>query len=108
MKDKVYKIFTESEWKAFQADGRFKGSENDLRDGFIHLSAKQQVDGVIERYFTGVRPLYIAGFSSPRIMQLLKWEISDSKDHYPHLYDVDLLANEVTDFIKFLKSCWIL
>jgi uncharacterized protein (DUF952 family) len=100
MNDKVYKIFTESEWRTFQADGRFKGSENDLRDGFIHFSAKQQVDGVIERYFTGVRPLYIAAFSSPRIMQLLKWEISDSKEVYPHLYDVDLLANEVVDFIK--------
>ena len=56
MQDKVYKIFTKSEWKDFQKAGQFKGLADDLRDGFIHLSTEEQVDGVIERYFSGQHP----------------------------------------------------
>jgi len=101
MRDRVYKIFTEDEWKAFQKDGQFKGSEIDFRDGFIHMSAKQQVDGVIEKYFTDMRPLYVAEFSSSEVIQQLKWEVSDSKDVYPHLYNAVLLANEIAGFVVY-------
>ena len=65
MKDKVYKIFTESEWNAFQKSAQFEGSVDDLRDGFIHLSIKDQVDGVVERFFSDRYSLYVAGFSAP-------------------------------------------
>ena len=100
MKDKVYKIFTESEWKDFQETGQFKGSTDDLRDGFIHFSTKEQVDGVIEKYFSGQRPLYIAEFSDLNILQKLKWENSASGGLYPHLYGANLLPGEVTGFVK--------
>ena len=100
MKDKVYKIFTESEWKDFQEAGQFKGSADDQRDGFIHLSTEEQVDGVIERYFSGKHPLYIAEFSGLNFLQKLKWEISASGGVYPHLYGVNLLPGEVTGFVK--------
>lgn len=100
MKDKVYKIFTESEWNNFQEAGQFKGSADDLRDGFIHLSTKEQVSGVIERFFSGKHPLYIAEFSGPHFIQKLKWENSASGDVYPHLYGVNILPGEVTDFVK--------
>ena len=99
-KDKVYKIFTESEWKDFQEIGQFNGSADDLRDGFIHLSTEEQVDGVIERFFSGKRPLYIAEFSVSEFLQGLKWEISDSGGVYPHLYGFNLLPGDVTSFIK--------
>ena len=100
MKDKVYKIFTESEWKDFQEAGQFNGSADDRRDGFIHLSTKEQVDGVIERFFSGKRPLYIAEFSGFNFLQKLKWEISTSGGVYPHLYGDNLLPGEVTGFVK--------
>lgn len=100
MNDKVYKIFTECEWKHFQEAGQFKGSADDLRDGFIHLSTEEQVDGVIEKHFSGQHPLYVAEFSGLSSLQKLKWEISASGGVYPHLYDVYLLPGEVTAFIK--------
>jgi len=100
MKNKVYKVFTESEWNAFQESGQFEGSEDDLRDGFIHLSTKEQVDGVIERFFSGKRPLYVAEFSGSDFLQRVKWEASASKEFYPHLYGFDLLVKEVRDFFK--------
>ena len=103
MKDKVYKIFTESEWKAFQKTGRFKGSADDRRDGFIHLSTKEQLGGVIERFYSGKRPLYVAEFSSDNFLQRLKWEASDSMDIYPHLYGFDVCLNELGNFVKLDK-----
>jgi len=95
MQDKVYKIFTESEWMRFQETGRFKGSADDIRDGFIHLCTEQQVAGVIERFFTGQRPLYVAEFSGKDFLQRLTWETSDTNGVFPHLYGFDLLASEV-------------
>jgi len=100
MNDKVYKVFTESEWETFQDTGQFGGSSDDLLDGFIHLSTKEQLAGVIERFFSGVRPLYVAEFSHFNFLQKLKWEISTSGGVYPHLYGVNLLPGEVTGFVK--------
>ena len=99
MQDSVYKIFTESEWKVFQETGQFKGSADDLRDGFIHLSTKKQITGVIERFFSGKHPLYVAEFSGHVFLQRLKWEASASNEVYPHLYNRDLFVNEVRSFV---------
>ena len=100
MKERVYKVFRQAEWQAFQQEGHFKGSKDDLRDGFIHLSNPQQVDGVIDRFFSGVRPLYIAEFTEPWLLQNLKWEDSGSGELYPHLYDSDLQAADMAGFVK--------
>ncbi len=98
VKDKVYKIFTESEWEAFQESGRFGGSADDLRDGFIHLSTKEQLDGVIERFFSGKRPLYMAEFSGPEFLRRLTWEASASNEIYPHLYHLCIETSEIGSF----------
>ena len=71
MQHKVYKIFIESEWQLFKETGLFKGSADDLRDGFIHLSTKEQLDGVIERFFSDKKPLYVADFSTPEFLKRL-------------------------------------
>jgi len=104
MKDKVYKIFTESEWNAFQESGEFKGSVDDLRDGFIHLSTKEQLAGVIERFFSDRWPLYVAEFSEPDFLQQLKWEPSAANEVYPHLYGFKLFKREVKSFVRLQKS----
>jgi len=94
----VYKIFTAAEWGIFQKVGRFKGSETDLCDGFIHLSTKEQVNGVIERYFSGQHPLYVGGFSASGLIERLTWESAGSGDLYPHLYDVDLMLSDMSGY----------
>lgn len=104
MRDKVYKVFTESEWKLFQETGQFEGSADDLRDGFIHLSTKEQVAGVVERFFAGKRPLYVAEFSNSEFLQRLKWESSTSGGVYPHLYGFDLFLCEAECVTKLQKN----
>lgn len=100
MEDKVYKVFTKSEWKIFQEIGQFSGSADDLSDGFIHLSSKEQVAGVIEKFFTGKHPLFIAEFSNPEFLKRIEWEVSFSNETYPHLYGSDLLVSELSGLLK--------
>ena len=99
-RDRVYKILTEAEWERFQKTGRFNGSSDDTRDGFIHLSTKEQVDGVIETYFSGKSPLYVAEFSSSSFLDCLRWEPSSSGKIYPHLYDFELHVSDLTGFTQ--------
>ena len=103
MNDKVYKVFIESEWKVFQNTGKFGGSADDLRDGFIHLSTKVQLAGVIERFFSGIHLLYIAEFSASDLHERLKWEASASNEVYPHLYGAGLFATEITSFVTIVE-----
>jgi len=104
MRNRVYKVFTESEWKLFQETGQFKGAADDLRDRFIHLSTKEQVAGVVERFFARERPLYVAEFSGPDFLQRLTWEASASGSVYPHLYGFDLSLSEVGHVAKLRKN----
>jgi uncharacterized protein (DUF952 family) len=99
--DSVYKVFTEAEWKLFQKTGQFHGSEDDLRDGFIHLSTKEQLEGVIKRFFSDKTPLYLAKFSSPGFLERLNWERSASGEIYPHLYGFSIQLGDLIDFDKY-------
>ena len=53
----AYKILTSDQWAQFQADGVFHGAPVDLADGYIHLSAAEQVQGTLDKHFArSVRP----------------------------------------------------
>ena len=64
MSDKVYKVFTETEWESFQDTSQFEGSADDLRDGFIHLSTKKQLAWVIKVPSTQITRFAIDRFGS--------------------------------------------
>jgi len=96
MLDKVYKIFTEDEWARFQVTGEFSGSADDMRDGFIHLSTRNQIDRVIKKFFKEKGPLHVAVFSTTGLPGDLKWEESASGETYPHLYGMGLFLVDVT------------
>lgn len=82
----VYKICTQNEWQQLQIAKQFSGSPDDLRDGFIHLSAATQVAGTAAKWFTGRPDLYLLAFNADQFGDALKWETSASGATYPHLY----------------------
>ena len=41
----IYKICPDSAWRQAERDGVFRGSADDIRDGFIHISTATQVEG---------------------------------------------------------------
>jgi uncharacterized protein (DUF952 family) len=66
--------------------GRFVGSADDARDGFIHLSAGHQVAGTLAKYFAGQRDVLLLAVDPDRLGERLRWETSRGGELFPHLY----------------------
>lgn len=84
--DTVYKILTEAEWKTALVAGSYAGSADDARDGFIHLSAADQLAGTAAKHFKGKAGLVLVTLDIGRLGALLKWEPSRGGALFPHLY----------------------
>jgi uncharacterized protein (DUF952 family) len=84
----AFKILTGEEWARFQADGRFEGSPADRADGFIHLSAADQVEGTLERHFAGQAGLVLAEVDLGALGDAVRWEESRGGALFPHAYGV--------------------
>ena len=82
---KLVKIFRAPEWAAFRETGLFAGSADDLRDGFIHLSAGEQVEGTLAAHFAGEDRLVLAEVDVGEDTAL-RWELSRGGKAFPHLY----------------------
>jgi uncharacterized protein (DUF952 family) len=82
----TYKICTGNEWRQLQETGRFSGSEDDSRDGYVHLSARGQVARTASKFFAGRTDLVLLAVNPDRLGNALRWEASESGTLYPHLY----------------------
>ena len=82
----LYKILPAPLWRAAEADGQFRGSEVDLRDGFIHFSAASQVAATAARHFRGQPGLVLVAIDAAALGPALRWEPSRGGDLFPHLY----------------------
>ena len=109
----VYKLMTNEEWEAARAEGVYRGSALDQRDGFIHLSAAAQIAETARKHYSNVPGLVLlaidaeiletlhspeeegAGSSlpaSPLVHEVckgcasLRWEPASGGDLFPHLY----------------------
>jgi pimeloyl-ACP methyl ester carboxylesterase/uncharacterized protein (DUF952 family) len=59
----------------------------DLRDGFIHLSARGQLAGTLAAHFAGVEGLSLLAIDPGRLPAgALRWEASRGGRRFPHLY----------------------
>ncbi len=84
----VYKIVSEHEWIAAEAEGRFIGSAVDIDDGFIHFSTAEQAPETALRHFAGRKGLLLVAVETAALGEALKWEPSRGGALFPHLYDV--------------------
>ena len=93
MTEPLYKICTSTAFAAAEAKGRFEGSADDARDGFIHLSASHQVQGTLAAHFRGQRDLVLIAVDPDALGENLRWEPSRGGALFPHLYGpLDLTA----------------
>ena len=84
--DTAYKILTSDQWSQFQADGVFHGAPVDLTDGYIHMSAADQVAGTLDKHFSGQTALVIAEVDLAVLGDSIKWEASRGGALFPHIY----------------------
>jgi beta-hydroxylase len=86
MQPTAFKILTAKQWAQFEADGIFHGAPVDLADGYIHLSAADQVQGTLDKHFAGQDGLVIAEVDLEMLGDDIRWEVSRGRALFPHLY----------------------
>jgi uncharacterized protein (DUF952 family) len=82
----IYKICPASAWREAERRGAYRGSADDLRDGFIHFSTAAQVPGTAAKHFAGQSGLFLIAVDAEGLGDALKWEPSRGGDLFPHLY----------------------
>lgn len=82
----AFKILTTEQWTQFQADGIFQGAPVDLADGYIHLSAADQLQGTLDKHFVGQSGLVIVEVDLATLGNSIKWEESRGGALFPHIY----------------------
>jgi len=87
----IYKICPASAWREAERQGVFRGSADDIRDGFIHFSTASQVEGTARKHFAGQTGLFLIAIHANALGEALRWEVSRGGESFPHLYgDLDL------------------
>jgi beta-hydroxylase len=82
----AFKILTAEQWLQFQEDGIFHGAPVDLADGYIHLSAADQLQGTLDKHFSGQSGLVIVEVDLAALGNIIKWEASRGGALFPHIY----------------------
>lgn len=84
----IYKICGSDEWVKAKSNGVYSGSADDKRDGFIHFSSKEQVEGTLGKHFKDKMGLLLLSIDVSLLpVEKLKWETSRNNQKFPHLYD---------------------
>jgi beta-hydroxylase len=83
---RAFKILTAEQWAAWQSAGSFAGASIDLADGFVHLSAADQVEGTLAKHFAGQSGLVRVEVDLTGLGEAVKWEPSRHGAFFPHVY----------------------
>ena len=89
----IYKICSASAWREAERQGVYRGSADDLSDGFIHFSTAQQLEATVARHFAGQTGLFLIAIETDALGEELRWERGRDGALFPHLYgELDLAA----------------
>ncbi|MEM0984956.1 MAG: DUF952 domain-containing protein [Pseudomonadota bacterium] len=58
----------------------------DQADGFVHLSAADQIAETLARHLAGADGVLLLEYTAESFGNALKWEPSRGGDHFPHVY----------------------
>jgi uncharacterized protein (DUF952 family) len=94
----AYKVLTASQLAVLEHEGSFAGAPVDLADGYIHLSAIDQLAGTIDKHFAGQSDLQIVAVDLDALGDAVKWEESRGGALFPHIYGVPLTLDVVLDY----------
>jgi len=82
----IYKVLTLAEWAEFEANQDFAGSLLDKKDGFIHISAGQQLQETLDKYYTTAEDIVLLALKTEALSDHIKWEVSRGGAEFPHYY----------------------
>ena len=82
----IYHMCPAEVWEEAVAAGRYIGTEDDRRDGFLHFSTKDQIAESARRHRAGQQGLVLVAVEAGRLGDRLRWEPSRDGALFPHLY----------------------
>ncbi|BAT59008.1 hypothetical protein GJW-30_1_01536 [Variibacter gotjawalensis] len=98
----IYKIAPRALWEAAERAGAFTGAPVDVEDGYIHFSARDQVEETAAKHFAGQRDLLLIAVDADALGHALQWEPSRGGALFPHLYAP--LRMHAVQWVKPLSS----
>lgn len=84
--DVAFKILSRADWRAALAEGRYDGSAVDRADGYIHLSAADQLEATAAKHYAGQADLMLVEVDLTALGDALIWEPSRGGALFPHIY----------------------
>ncbi len=97
----IFHICRDDEWQTFKKNKIYNGSTQDIRDGFIHFSTKEQISKSAKKHRAGQDNLVLLTVDTKKLGVGLKWESSRGGDIFPHYYGVlELKAVIQADSLK--------
>jgi len=80
----IFHIVLPEAWVAF--DGGEYAAASLASEGFIHCSYEHQLDGVLDRYYSGAESVVILTLDTEKLTSKLVEEPSTGGEVYPHIY----------------------
>ena len=82
----IYHVINKTSWQQALQQG-FYEAPSLATEGFIHLSTKDQVAGVLQRYYQNQTDLLLLQVDESKLTAELKYEIAPSVNElFPHLF----------------------
>jgi uncharacterized protein (DUF952 family) len=81
----IYHVISQREWESI-AGTQFYSPQSLLDEGFIHFSFKEQIPGVIERYYKDQKGLFVLKVEVNKIKSRLEFEMVPNIGLFPHLF----------------------
>jgi uncharacterized protein (DUF952 family) len=98
--DFVYRLATATEWDAAMLGGVVPSRDIDKRDGYMHLSLRDQVLETARLHFAGTPDLLVLEIPFAPVASLVKFELAPKRgSRFPHFYGA-LTAKHVARAIR--------
>ena len=82
----AFKIQSHADWRRTLAEGAYDGSPVDHADGYIHLSAADQLAVTAAKHYAGQSDLMLIEVDLDALGETLVWEPSRGGALFPHIY----------------------
>lgn len=81
----IYHVVLPAVWERFKTKPSYQ-PESLATEGFIHCSYQGQLEGVLERYYSGADRVLILKIDTDKLLSKLVKEPSTNNEAFPHIY----------------------
>ena len=100
----IYRLATPQEWEQTQITGYAPLRDIDVKDGYLHLSTRDQVLETANLYFADVPSVLVMEIPAAPLGDALKYELAPKRGElFPHLY-ARLEKDKVSQVITLVRG----